>query len=90
MKLDLNFQITDLSGSPIEGETAGQRLARVLAGSPKGDALKFVDWARKLYAYEAIEVDRSDINILKAFVNGSEFITSLVKVEILNKIEELK
>lgn len=83
MKIDFNFDLLSLDGKAIEGEKAGKLLARTLVGSNKGDALKFWEWAQKLYAGEPLEIDTSDTETLKNFVKESEVLTVLAKAQLL-------
>jgi len=58
-------------------------LAGALASSSKGDALKFWDWAKKLFKGEPLDLDKSDQETLKSFVKESESFTVLAKAQIL-------
>lgn len=84
MKINLNKSIVDLSGKEIEGSDLGQLLAQMLASaSTKENAIKMYYWAQKFYAGEEIDLDPSDLSILKSFVEGSEQLTVLAKAQIL-------
>ena len=97
MKLDLNKPILDLEGNPIKNGnevlTIGKQIASALVGSNKGEALKFYDWAVKLYKGEALEVDKSDLKKITEFVETNEQFTNLLKaqaLELLDIKEEVK
>ena len=49
MKLDFNFDFIGLDDQVFEGGNAGKMLAGALASASTGDALKFWDWAKKLF-----------------------------------------
>lgn len=49
MKLDLNKLPVDLDSSTPFKDTLAKILADWLKSSPKGDALKFLDWAMSLF-----------------------------------------
>lgn len=83
MKLDLNYDLLGLDGKAIEGTKAGKLLAQTLIGSNKGDALKYWDWAQKLYVGTPLELDPSDTETLKNFVKESEVLTVLAKAQLL-------
>jgi hypothetical protein len=83
MKLDFNFDFIGLDDQIFEGNNAGKMLANALASSSKGDALKFWDWAKKLFKGEALDLDKSDQETLKSFVKESESFTVLAKAQIL-------
>jgi hypothetical protein len=83
MKLDFNFEFIGLDDQVFEGNNAGKMLAGGLASASKGDALKFWDWAKKLYKGELLDLDKSDQETLKGFVKDSESFTVLAKAQIL-------
>ena len=92
MKLNLNFKIKDLEGNEIEEKDAhaGKILGNHLVSGSKGDALKYYDWGRTLYKGEGIEVDRSDLDKIKQFVEENATIPILTKaqiIEVINKCE---
>jgi hypothetical protein len=83
MKLDFNFDFIGLDDQIFENNNASKMLAGALASSSKGDALKFWDWAKKLFKGEALDLDKSDQETLKSFVKESESFTVLAKAQIL-------
>jgi hypothetical protein len=83
MKLDFNFDFIGLDGQVFEGGNAGKMLAGALASASKGDALKFWDWAKKLFKGEVLDLDKSDQETLKGFVKDSESFTVLAKAQLL-------
>ena len=83
MKLDFNFDFIGLDDQVFEGGNAGKMLAGALASASKGDALKFWDWAKKLFKGEVLDLDKSDQETLKGFVKDSETFTVLAKAQLL-------
>ena len=83
MKLDFNFNLTDLDGKPVENSNAGKLLANTLAQQSKGDALKFWEWALALNKGDVIDLDTSDQNTLKTFVKESDVLTIFAKGQML-------
>jgi hypothetical protein len=81
--VDLNIKFTNLEGKLIEESNAGKMIAGALAASNKGDALKQWSLAQRLYTGEPLELDPSDIQLLKDFVNSNEGFTNLAKAQIL-------
>ncbi len=89
----MNFQFSkiavDLSGAEIkEGNTEtglslGRVLANAMASQSKGDAIKFYDWSKRLYANEPLNLDRSDVKTITAFVEDSQTMTILLKAQLL-------
>lgn len=83
MKLNFNFNLTDLDGQPIENANAGKLLANTLAQQAKGDALKFWEWALALNKGEVIDLDTSDQATLKSFIKDNESLAILAKGQLL-------
>lgn len=88
MKLDLNFDLLDLTEKPIVGENCGQIIAATLARDTKGDALKYWEWALKLQKGEALELDTSDSDHLKNFIKTHEGLTNILKAQALGKFKK--
>ena len=88
MKLNFNFNLTDLDGLPIENANAGKLLANTLAQQAKGDALKFWDWALALNKGEIINLDTSDQTVLKNFIKESDALAILAKGQLLQVFKE--
>lgn len=84
MKLDFNFNLTDLDGKELEGANAGKLLANTLIQQTKGDAVKYWEWALALNKGDILNLDSSDQETLKNFVKDSETITILAKAQVLN------
>lgn len=86
MKLNLNELLKDLDGKEIAGENLGKMLAKVLASSSEGDPIKFMSWALSLHKGEPIELDLSDAELLRNFIQANRLITNLAKNEMLVQI----
>ena len=87
MKLNLDIAILGLDGKEIEGSNLGQLLSQMLASaSTKENAIKMYYWATKLYAKEELDLDPSDLSILKSFVESNDQLTVLAKAQILEKL----
>jgi hypothetical protein len=83
MKLNFNFNLTDLDGKELEGANAGKLLANTLIQQTKGDAVKYWEWALALNKGDILDLDSSDQETLKTFVKDSETITVLAKAQLL-------
>jgi len=91
MQLNLNVPFKLLSNDgPIPTKTVGAILAEHLVNQAKGDVLKFYGWGIKLTANEPLEIDESDRQTLKAFVEASEHMPIIVKAQILQPLLDLK
>jgi hypothetical protein len=87
MKINLNKPIVDLSGKEIEGSNLGQLVSQLLASSSsKENTIKMYYWAQKFYAGEELDLDPTDLSILKSFIEGNEQLTVLAKAQILEVI----
>jgi hypothetical protein len=82
MKIDFNFEFKDLDGNAIAQFHAGKTVSHNLANSQSGDAVKFYGWALKLHALEVLDLDDSDVQTFKSFIEAQQF-TALVKVQLL-------
>lgn len=86
--LDFNQNLKGLDGQVIKDEkdqeiTLGKMLANQLAFSGKGDALKLFNWAQKMYAGEALDLDPTDTETLKSAIKDNEQLTILAKAQLL-------
>jgi hypothetical protein len=82
-KLNLNVNLKGLDGKEIENSNAGKLVANLLASDNKGDAMKKFSIAQKLYNGETLDLDPSDKQMLKTFVEASEQMTVLAKAQVL-------
>lgn len=87
MKLNLDLPVTNLAGEAIEGSNLGKIFADVLARSSKGDSIKLMDWALKLFNGQEIEINSEDSLLFKNLVEQNEEITILVKAQILKLLK---
>lgn len=88
IKINLSNPILDLDGKEVEGLTLGKVLGNQLAGSNKGEALKYYDWAVALYKVGSIEVDKVDAKKIKEFTESTEQLTNLVKAQIITILDK--
>lgn len=92
MIYNFNLPALDLSGAPQKDGSGqeiilGKVLANMLASQPKGNALKFYDWAKKMFAGDPINIDRSDCKVLREFIDNSEQLTILAKAQLIEILE---
>lgn len=86
--MDFNVSLKGLDGQEVLDEKGqpvkvGKLLASQLAFANKGDALKMFGWAQKLYAGEPLNLDKSDAQTLKTFIESSDSLTVLSKAQML-------
>lgn len=81
--------VKNLDGSDMmqDGEPIylNKSLANNLAMSTKGDAIKFYDWALRLYKDGGLDIDRSDWEVLKKFVKEMENAANTFKAQLLER-----
>ncbi len=89
MELNFNSQVKGLNGQPLQGETnaLNRILANLLAYSTSGPLTKFMDWARDLYSSGVINVDRTDSEVLEAFIKNNEILPNLTKEQLADVIQ---
>lgn len=100
MVLDLNFELKNLRGEPLQPEpNAGKLLASFLVGISKQempqtwdrvDALKLMSWGMKLYESSKIDIDESDRQKLKSFVDNHPYMNALVAGPLLGRLNSLE
>lgn len=89
IKLNFNSPLMGLDGKAIDADmTLGKRLGNLLSVSNKGDAVKYMDWAKKLYRGEVLELDRSDKRTLIDFIKGHDELINLMEDQLLSIIYE--
>lgn len=88
--INLNVSLKDLDGKEVEGSNLGKVVAGLLVSQPKGDVLKFYDWALKFNKGEAVTLDRSDYEKLKSFIADHEGLNIIAKAQILPLLENDK
>lgn len=85
-EVNLNFLLKGIDGKELDQANAGKLVAKLLAESNKGDALKMFAWAKELHAGNALKLDPSDVTTFKEFVLSNEFLTNLAKAQIVESL----
>jgi hypothetical protein len=91
-RLDLDFDILNVDGSALKEKDganlhAARLLATIIASSQLGDPIKFFDIAQALHKTGKVELDKSDLNKVKEFVQGEKSgLTVLSRAQILSRI----
>lgn len=88
MKLNFNFNLTDLDGKEIENGNVGKILANTLINQTKGDAVKYWEWALALNKGDILDLDTSDQETLKNFVKDTEVLPVLTKAQLLKVLKK--
>lgn len=87
-KIDLDFNLKNLLGEEIKDGHAGKIVAETLASAADGDALKNWGWANKFYKREPVDLDRSDFDKLKNFIESHKGLPAITKAQILIALSE--
>ena len=82
-EVNLNFNLKGVDGTELPEANAGKLVAKLLAESNKGDALKMFAWAKELHAENVLNLDPSDIKVLSDFILTTENLTNLAKAQIV-------
>lgn len=99
MILNLDFNIVGLDGRQImiqsdggikKAPTAAELVASEMAKSNTGDPIKMMSIALKLYDVKRVEVDKSDLGLVRDFVSKSTSFTNLAKYQILEAMDKIK
>jgi hypothetical protein len=91
--LNFNKPLFDLAGEPIapvngKEQTVGAWLAPALSGHNQGDPLKYFAWAVSMYNGGDLNLDESDLSVLKEFIKTATTLSNLVKAQALQIINE--
>lgn len=84
MKIDFKKPIIGLDGQPLtDGEgkqiLLGQTVGNALAAMTEGDYLKFRGWGQQMYDGKTVEMDQSDVNTFKTFLQFTKNLSALTK-----------
>lgn len=94
MKIQTQIKLKGLDGKEFENElTLGQALGNILSSSEEGGKMKLYILGSKLYQEKEVEVDESDLNLIKNAVKGTKIYTALIAGQcekLLGEIENEK
>lgn len=65
-------------------------LAHILNSYKEGDALKLYNLCMKFYNEEEVEIDSSDLELIKNAIKADKTVSNLVSGQLLNKLVALK
>lgn len=85
---NLNVQMKNLKGEEVGGATLGEVLADLLAQKSEGiSPSKAISMAVKLADGKPLELDQSDLDALRRFVEAHEGLYNIAKVRILELLQ---
>ena len=95
IKIKTGEVIKGLDGKPIKDQadktcTIGESLANMLLAHEAGGKMKLFTLAQEAYKQKGMEVDASDLALIKTVVEGSKIYSNLVTGQILVELESLK
>ncbi len=88
MKIDLNFELFDLSNMSIG--FANKLIAGLLMSEFKGETVKLFDWAMSLNSVGIIEIDAADLVKLTDLINTTDRMSIMAKGPIVKYLQTLK
>lgn len=81
-KLNFNKSLKDLDGKEINNANMGKILANTLVSQGKGDPIKYWGWALNINEGKELDLDKSDFEHLKEFINNCD-LPILTKAQLL-------
>lgn len=95
MKLNINKAIKGLDGADLVDEqkvvfTIGKALSNILLNASEGGKMKMFILAQKCYGDKEIEIDISDLSIIKMAIEQTKLYNNLVNGQILIMLGEIK
>jgi len=93
MTINLDFFLKGLDGEAVRDEKgnqvhAGRMVANYLSSLTKGNSLKLWDWSTTLYKVKVLQIDKTDVEVLKGLIETAEYMSVLAKAQVLMSINE--
>jgi hypothetical protein len=89
MKISTTSFLKDLDGSDLKDLSVGKTLAGIVGSQTKAvDPMKNFILAQKFYTQDEVEIDVSDLNLVKECVKTSDRFTSIVTGQLLIILNE--
>ncbi len=94
MNIPVKDALVDFEKKPLmageEKMTVGSALANILMGAKEGGKMKLYALAQKAYTDKTLDVDESDLALIKKAVETNESYTNLVTGQLLIILENVK
>lgn len=92
-KLNFNRPLVDLSGDQIKlpdgtHQNLGRLLGNTLVSQADGDIWKYYGWGKAAHSGKDVEVDKSDEEKLRKFIEENKTISILAKAQLLECFEQ--
>ncbi len=91
MKIKADETLKYLSGEELKDEdntvvTVGKILSNILLADKSGGKMKLYHLAQKFYSEKEVELDKSDLELVKKAVENSQGLSNLLTGQILEKL----
>lgn len=90
IRVNLNLPIMDMDGVAVSTSLAKALGHTISNTSNLNPALKWYDWAMRLWRGEVLEVDEADYTLIIRMVEDSTTLTVLSKVQLLTALKRCK
>jgi hypothetical protein len=94
MKIKANQALKNLKGEVLKNGdaevTIGEALGNILLGSKTGGKMKLFNLAQKLSNQKEVEVDSSDLALIKQAAESDETYSNLVSGQVLDYLSTIK
>ena len=94
MKIETKITLKSLEGKELKTEagnlTLGEALSNILISSEVGGKMKLFTLAQKMYNDKSVEVDASDLSMIKECVKTTKIYNALVAGQVELILEDIK
>ena len=85
MKINFDFQITDLSGNSIAEFNVSETVANCIAGSNQGSPIRMMDIAMTIFKKKEIELTDAEMSLIKTIIETAPILSNLSKAQLLER-----
>ncbi len=94
MKINTKEVLKTLKGEELKNEgvpfTVGDAISNILVSSETGGKMKMFVLAQKIYSEKNVEVDESDLNLIKETIESSKMYIPLITGQLLTILNKKK
>lgn len=95
MQINTKIELKDLLGKPLEASkdvilTLGLALSNILISAEEGGKMKLFILAKKFFEEKAVDLDNSDLALVKNIVGKTKIYNALVAGQVELILEDLK
>ena len=85
MKINFDFQITDLSGNSIAEFNVSEIVANCIAGSNQGSPIRMMDIAMTIFKIKEVELTDAEMPLIKTIIETAPILSNLSKAQLLER-----